>query len=510
MKIPTHLTAALAAWLASALGAAAQGTAFTYQGQLQNNGQPANGWYDLQFGLYDGPTGGNEFGGFITNSATLVTNGLFTVTLDFGNQFRGAGRWLEVDVRTNGAPAFSPLAPRQAISTAPYAVTAFSVTGTLTAAQLTSVGNSNGGSGNFFVGPSGNADTFGSDNAANGYEALYSNTSGSDNTAIGSQALYLNTSGHDNTANGMVAALYNESGSYNTADGSHALCLNTSGSYNIALGYQAGYNIFSGSYNIDIGNPGLATDTNIIRIGNGQTQTFVAGTLVPAGSVGIGTANPAAPLHVLGGSSYVTELVDNNNTSGTWEVLKNGSTGGRYWNLVSTGSGNGEGPGKLIIGNGASLGFMAVEAIVISSDGNVGIGNSSPGQLLTVGSGGAYCNGTTWVNGSDRASKEGFTAIDPAEVLKKVAALPISEWQYKAAPDQAHIGPMAQDFHAAFGLNGADDKHISTVDEGGVALAAIQGLNEKLETENADLKHQLEALKQVVNALQEKIGAKQP
>ena len=45
-----------------------------------------------------------------------------------------------------------------------------------------------------------------------------------------------------------------------------------------------------------------------------------------------------------------------------------------------------------------------------------------------------------------------------------------------------HLSPMAQDFHAAFGLNGTDDKHIATVDEGGVALAAIQGLNEKVES----------------------------
>ena len=50
-----------------------------------------------------------------------------------------------------------------------------------------------------------------------------------------------------------------------------------------------------------------------------------------------------------------------------------------------------------------------------------------------------------------------------------------------------HLGPMAQDFHAAFGLNGADDKHIATVDEGGVALAAIQGLNQKVEAQQAEL-----------------------
>ena len=67
--------------------------------------------------------------------------------------------------------------------------------------------------------------------------------------------------------------------------------------------------------------------------------------------------------------------------------------------------------------------------------------------------------------------------------------------------EKKHIGPMAQDFHAAFQLDGADDKHISVVDEGGVALAAIQGLNQKLEeqrAENADLKARLEKLEQLL------------
>ena len=71
--------------------------------------------------------------------------------------------------------------------------------------------------------------------------------------------------------------------------------------------------------------------------------------------------------------------------------------------------------------------------------------------------------------------------------------------------DVQHIGPMAQDFHAAFGLNGADDKHISVVDEGGVALAAIQGLNQKLNEKDAeiqDLKRQNDSLAKQLNHLE--------
>jgi hypothetical protein len=82
---------------------------------------------------------------------------------------------------------------------------------------------------------------------------------------------------------------------------------------------------------------------------------------------------------------------------------------------------------------------------------------------------------------SDRHAKERFTPVDPQAVLAKVAALPITQWNFKGQPGEAHLGPMAQDFHAAFGL-GPDERHIATVDADGVALAAIQGLNQKTRT----------------------------
>jgi hypothetical protein len=88
---------------------------------------------------------------------------------------------------------------------------------------------------------------------------------------------------------------------------------------------------------------------------------------------------------------------------------------------------------------------------------------------------------------SDRNVKTDFEAVDCRQILATVAALPITEWAYIKAPGVRHVGPMAQDFHAAFGL-GEDDKHITTVDRGGVALAAIQGLNQKVEEEGAALK----------------------
>ncbi len=131
---------ALAALATAALQASlhAQGTVFTYQGRLDSSGTPVTGLYDLQFNLYSVASGGSALTGAVSLNAQPVTNGLFTVTLDFGNQFPGAPRWLSMSVRTNGAGAFTTLAPRQAVTAAPYAITAGAITGTLPSGQLPS------------------------------------------------------------------------------------------------------------------------------------------------------------------------------------------------------------------------------------------------------------------------------------------------------------------------------------------------------------------------------------
>jgi hypothetical protein len=106
---------------------------------------------------------------------------------------------------------------------------------------------------------------------------------------------------------------------------------------------------------------------------------------------------------------------------------------------------------------------------------------------------------------SDRHVKAGFQPVNALEVLAKVAALPISRWYYTNDASTPHLGPVAQDFHAAFGV-GPDDRHITTVDADGVALAAIQGLNQKVEeklrqkeAEIKELKGRLEQLERLVN-----------
>jgi hypothetical protein len=91
--------------------------------------------------------------------------------------------------------------------------------------------------------------------------------------------------------------------------------------------------------------------------------------------------------------------------------------------------------------------------------------------------------GGAWSSLSDRNMKTGVAALDDAAVLDKVAALPVNVWSYTSEPGVRHVGPMAQDFYAAFGV-GEDDRHITSIDEDGVALAAIKALH----AENRDLR----------------------
>lgn len=123
---PFLLQAVLFLWLALVTAPAAPiGTLFTYQGQLNSGNSRANGSYDLQFEIYDSPTNGTRVGPILTNTAVLVNNGLFTAPLDFGaGIFTAEARWLQISVKTNDAPAFITLTPRQQLTTTPYAVEA--------------------------------------------------------------------------------------------------------------------------------------------------------------------------------------------------------------------------------------------------------------------------------------------------------------------------------------------------------------------------------------------------
>jgi hypothetical protein len=108
----------------------------------------------------------------------------------------------------------------------------------------------------------------------------------------------------------------------------------------------------------------------------------------------------------------------------------------------------------------------------------------------------------SWSSLSDKNAKENYAEVDGYTLLARLAAIPIRTWHYRAQePSIRHLGPTAQDFHAAFGL-GEDDKHISTVDADGVALAAIQALYRL--TQEKD--EQFQAHREQIEALQAELA----
>ena len=256
------------------------------------------------------------------------------------------------------------------------------------------------------------------------------------------------------------------SGPYNTAIGAYALCANASGVANTANGYGALVGNTSGAANVANGFEALGDNTS------GSENT----------------ANGFAALFA--------------NTNGNF----NTAVGNRALSLLAGGANN------IALGCYAGSAFTGNE----SSDIDIGsAGVAGENGAIRIGTPGiqtaTYLAGTVYAEGvalsSDRNAKENVAAVDAQAVLDKVVALPVSEWNYKSDKNAEHIGPMAQDFHAAFGLDGMDDKHISVVDENGVALAAIQGLNKKLEilsTENEHLKQELDTLEAQLKALSEK------
>ncbi len=132
---------------------------------------------------------------------------------------------------------------------------------------------------------------------------------------------------------------------------------------------------------------------------------------------------------------------------------------------------------------------------------NAGTGAPTAGVSLAAGA-------TAWGVISDRALKKNFQAVDNQGILDRLAAMPIQQWNYQWENDAAtpHLGPMAQDFKAAF-YPGRDDRNITTLEVDGVALAAIQGLNRKLESELAAKERRLVELESANARLLQRLEA---
>ncbi len=275
------------------------------------------------------------------------------------------------------------------------------------------------------------------------------NTSSGDTATLGG--------GNNNISIGLAATV--PGGDHNLADGE----------YSFAAGRQAKAN-HTGAF-VWVDSTGLAFASTA------NNQFLIRAT----GGVGINTNNPNGAALAVNGAVTATSSTGNGVQG---KSLSAGASGVYGENLTGTGYG---------VGGRATVAGMGVYGDNLSPAGFAG-----------------YFNGNVHVNGaltpmSDRNVKRDFAAVDSREVLEQVARLAVQTWAYTNSGGVRHIGPVAQDFQAAFHL-GADDKTIATVDADGVALAAIQGLNQKVEgevtalrAENAELKQRLEKLERLVN-----------
>ena len=488
MKLKKLLTKlSLAAVLVSTLNllpstASAQGTQFTYQGRLDSGGSPVNGANDLTFTLYNAATLGATVGTSNVFNDLLISNGLFTVTLDFGaGAFNGSARWLQIAARPGPSTgAYTNLAPRQPVTPTPYAMfaggaSAAGVSGTLSAAQIPTLDAATKLTGTVpDARLSANVALL---NAVNRFTAASNTFSGRVGIGTTTPGGKLEIAG-DHTASPQLNLKQTSPGWFTEPFFNAFRYIRTEFAGPANDGPFRQFNVGGGGVSIGY--------TNVPTYGS-------ADALYVNGNVGIGRNDPGAKLDVNGNIVAVGGITVNNAGSGSMNISDTANDAGNSWFLF-----NGYyGAGNFAIAryDPALGGFPSDRNIFINAAGKVGIGTVSPGTKLDV-AGEITCVAVNLT--SDRNAKEDFKPVSGREVLAKVAALPITEWQYKTQGDSRHIGPMAQDFHAAFGT-GRDDKHIASVDADGVALAAIQGLNEKLDEKSAEV----EALKQSVAELKE-------
>jgi len=291
-------------------------------------------------------------------------------------------------------------------------------------------------------------------------------------------------------------------GSWSFVGGGEANAVHGPGSFIGAGGYLASSAGVTSDY-IDATDAFIgAGDENYV----GANGAFVGGGL---SNVIIGGGTDAA----IGGG-------DGNNASGAYAAV----AGGYHNNATAAASAVGGGSSSSATGKYATIpgGYLNAASGIGSfaagtqakarhngafvwsdNNGTAPVQSTAPYQFVARASGGFYlfsnasetagvrlnAGSGAWASLSDRSMKTGVLALDDAAVLAKVAALPVNEWSYTSEHGVRHVGPMAQDFYAAFGV-GEDDRHITSIDEDGVALAAIKALaaeNHRLHAENREL-----------------------
>jgi len=254
----------------------------------------------------------------------------------------------------------------------------------------------------------------------------------------------------------------------------------------------------------------------------GMTQsngTFVTTNILidPSGNLSLYSPNTGSMTVNANVDVYGSEFL-----TGTW-LASYGNSATNTFGLVVTSNG-------LLIGsagNKSGIDLNTNNSFVVGANGDASVPGNFTAGSLTVAAGGVgliaqfagsnaivadiqadgTIDATAFNTISDRNKKEGFAPVDPRSVLERVVALPISQWNFKTDDRTRHIGPMAQDFWALFGV-GIDEKHIATVDEEGVALAAIQGLNQRIDDQArqiSDQGAQIKTLQQTIAELQQAV-----
>jgi hypothetical protein len=396
----------------------------------------------MVFYLYDAATNGTQLGN-VGIPTVSVSNGLFTVNLSFGTTaFNGSNRWLEVTVQKNGG-AFSTLTPRQQITPAPYAITAGNVL------------NSGSGLTNL--------------NATSLSSGLVADARLGTNVArLNANQVFTGTNLFTNFVGvGALPPIY------------------PLDVYSPGFGLVHEDGIRTMATFVDSGGGWLGTvsgDPLNFFVNNNVNSSL---TIDTNGFLGIGTDFPFTPLNVAA-QGYGIEQ----DAFGVSLSTFVDSTGGWFGTVSSH-------PLFFYVNNNTNSSLM------VNTNGRVGIGTSTPAQALSV-VGNIVATGTI-TGSSDRNSKENFASIDSRAVLDKVASLPITRWNYRAEAEVTHLGPMAQDFYDAFRV-GEDDRHISMVDADGVALAAIQGLNQKLEEQLKSKDRQIAELEERLARLEKLVS----
>jgi len=303
---------------------------------------------------------------------------------------------------------------------------------------------------------------------------------------------------------------------------------------NLVGGYS-GNSVTAGVAGATIGGGGLIADVNRVTdefgtVGGGANNQAGdnAGTTSDRrhATVGGGYYNTAS------GDTAVVGGGEGNTASGTWATIAGGSwnsasgvystVGGGYANAATgnfsmvLGGSHNTAAGINSFAAGANAKANNLGCFVWSdtsgddlacNDNNRFIARASGGVYLYTSadlSAGAYlaAGSGSWSSVSDRDLKDNFTPVDGQEVLASLAEIPITTWNYKAQEESIlHMGPVAQDFYAAFGL-GESDTAISSVDADGVALAAIQGLYELSQEQDA----RIQALEARVATLEGEAG----